>query len=263
MWTTWLVGCGFPESTLRSRVDHVRRAARALRGDPVTVHSSDILAWVGVQSWARETRRGVYASLRGFFGFLVRQGVISDDPSAALPSIRPEEPNPNPIPDATFLDALRRSDDRTELILRLAGEAGMRRGEIAVISEHDLCRTSEGWNLTVHGKGRKDRTVPISDVLAWRLRRRFESGSHWAFPGNANGHLSAKWVGKLAARVIPEPWRLHSCRHRFASASYDADSDLLAVQILLGHSSPTTTRRYIKVADPRLRKAALAAAVAA
>ena len=143
-----------------------------------------------------------------------------------------------------YRTALIRADQRTRLILRLGGEAGLRRAEIAQVHRRDVFQDLAGWSLLVHGKGGKLRTVPLGDDLAQAVLE--ECGTGFAFIGEDNGHLSARWVGKLATMVLPRPWTLHKLRHRFASRAYGATSDLLAVQRLLGHASPATTQRYVQ-----------------
>ena len=60
-----------------------------------------------------------------------------------------------------------------------------------------------------------------------------------------SGHLSPRYVGKLAAEVLPPTHTLHTLRHRFATNIYRASRDLYAVQRLLGHGSPSVTQRYV------------------
>jgi site-specific recombinase XerD len=47
---------------------------------------------------------------------------------------------------------------------------------------------------------------------------------------------------------------MHSLRHRFATTAWIEGGDLAVVQTLMGHSSPTTTRGYIKLPDEALRR---------
>ena len=79
-------------------------------------------------------------------------------------------------------------------------------------------------------------------------------------PGQTDGHLSADYVGVLMARALPDGLTAHTLRHRFATAAYGATRDLLAVQELLGHSSPETTRNYVQLPADALRRAVEAAA---
>lgn len=62
------------------------------------------------------------------------------------------------------------------------------------------------------------------------------------------------------ARALPGGWTAHTLRHRFATVAYAGTRDLLAVQDMLGHSKPETTRGYIEMPQDALRAAVLAAA---
>lgn len=255
-WVMVLRASGRAETTIRTRTDHLRYLGRTVGVGPWEVDGGRLLGWTAEQSWARETRRSVRASLRGFYGWGHRAGLVEVDPSLALPTVRPGPAKPRPAPELVYREALAAADERGRLMLRLAAEAGLRRGEIAVIHRRDLVADLLGWSLVVHGKGGRERVVPLPTALALELRAR---GEGYAFPGDDGGHLSPRWVGKLATRVMPEGWTIHTLRHRFASRAYSSERDLLAVQTLLGHASPATTRRYVRVEDEWLRRAVLAA----
>lgn len=143
-------------------------------------------------------------------------------------------------------------------MVRLAGELGLRRGEVARVHSDDVVTDLDGWSLVVHGKGDRTRLVPLSPVLARELRA-LPPG--WAFPGDDGGHLSPRWVGKLVGRLLPPGMTMHGLRHRFATRAYHVDRDLLTVQQLLGHASPVTTRAYVQIGEQAKRR--LVAAVAA
>ena len=103
----------------------------------------------------------------------------------------------------------------------------------------------------MHGKGDKDRVIPLPDGLADELRR---VPAGFLFPGAIDGHLSADWVGKLVGRLLPGAHTMHALRRKFASAAYAVDKDVFVVQELLGHASPVTTRRYVEVPRDDLRR---------
>ncbi len=258
-WAVAMRAAGFTGPSITTRTDHLRRCARALGQDrgPWEVTSEDLVAWTGEQNWARATRRSMRASLIGFWRWGFGTHRTDHNPAEALPRVQSNPPEPRPTPEHIYEQALANADERGQLILRLAAEAGLRRAEIAVIHSRDLVQTYYGHQLIVHGKGQRDRTVPLSADLARMLKAR---GEGWAFPGDDGGHLSPRWVGKMATRLLPGDWTLHSLRHRYATAAYAGAQDLLAVQQLLGHSTPTTTQLYVVVPDDSLRRAAAAAA---
>src|SRR5699024_9969440 len=167
-----------------------------------------------------------------------------DNPAGAMPHVPAAIASPRPAPDRIYMVALTKADARGRLILRLAAECGLRRAEIAQTHSRDVIEDLAGFSLRVHGKGGKDRIVPLPDALAAELRR-LPIG--WMFPGNDDGHLSPRWVGKLATELLPEDWTLHKLRHRFATRAYRGTRNIRAVQELLGHSSVGTTQIYTAV----------------
>lgn len=255
-WRTWLVACDLSAQTIRLRCYQMRRfAERHPQLRDVTV--DQLVAWLGRPGWTTETRRSQRSALRSFYGWLHASGRIKADPARLLPKIAASRRLPRPAPARAVNLAMLAADGRVQLMLMLAVRQGLRRGEIAVVHSDDLVEDLGGWSLIVHGKGRKDRTVPLADDVADRLRS-LEPG--WAFPGLTTGHLSAGHVGVLMARALPEPWTAHTLRHAFATRAYGATRDLLAVQELLGHARPETTRAYVRVSVDSLRAAVEAAA---
>lgn len=134
----------------------------------------------------------------------------------------------------------------------LACHAGMRRAEVAIARGDDLMRTVDGWSIIVHGKGGRQRIVPISETLAqmiyeWRPR------GGYLFPGQIDGHLSPEHVGKIISRLMPPGWSMHKLRHRYATRGYAGTKNLRAVQEALGHASVATTQRYTAVSENDVR----------
>lgn len=153
------------------------------------------------------------------------------------------------------------ADGRVMLMLRLAAEAGLRRAEVAKVHTRDLVEDLDGYKLTVHGKGDKPRTIPITDELGDLLT--VGAAGHtpgaavpgYLFPGDEDGHLSPRYVGKLCAAAMPGEWTLHKLRHRFATRAFRGSRNLRAVQTLLGHASVATTEVYTAVDDAEVRAA--------
>lgn len=259
-WSRWLAAGGRSDTTVNTRTDHLRRLARAVDGSPWALTDEALTAWAGGQTWARETRRSMYQSVTLFFTWATSTGRCGHSPADALPHVKAADPMPKPTPNAVTRVAMDDNDPRTVLILRCAAEAGLRRAEVAGIGTGDLMQDLAGWSLLVHGKGGRDRMVPLGDSLALALRAACMAGGGWAFPGRCGGHLSPRWVGKLATHALPGDWTLHSLRHRFATRAHDGTHDLIAVQRLLGHASVATTQRYVATGQDALRRAMVAAA---
>ena len=248
-----LRAAGRRETTIGTRLSHVRQMARALpRTEPAEVSADQLLEWAAARDWAPETRHSYYVSIRAFYAALR----IDPSPADALPTISRPVPPPRPTPERVYRDALAAADERTRAILILAGAAGLRRGEIVRVNITDLSDDGTNPFLLVHAKGGHDRLIPITAEIAGLIRTRCAADPDgWAFPSRDGGHIRPRWASKLAARVLPPGWSLHSLRHRFATTAYGADRDLLAVQRLLGHSSVATTQRYTAPPDDAMRRA--------
>jgi site-specific recombinase XerD len=123
----------------------------------------------------------------------------------------------------------------------------MRRSELAALHSDQL----SGHMVTVTGKGRRKRAIPVpSDVAGWL------TGRGWAFPSAYSGtHVQADAIGSRISRALGRPWTAHTLRHRFATRTYAECGSLTVVMMLLGHSSLETTQRYLGVTDAELRAA--------
>lgn len=261
-----LAAAGHPVTTMKLRRSQLVTMARELGGTPAEVTAELLVTWFGGHTWAAETRRNYRAAVRGFFRWAYRTQRIPVYLADELPKVRAHPGVPRPAPDPVFAAAMAAADTRVRLMLRLAAEAGLRRAEIALIHSRDLTEGVDGAQLLVHGKGSRQRYVPLSDELASEVRAGAaghtpgESARGWLFPGYFDGHLKPKWVGELCSRVLPDGYTLHTLRHRFSSRAYRGTRNLRAVQQLLGHSNLSVTERYVAVDDSEMRAAMMAAA---
>lgn len=221
------------------------------------VTPEQLTSWLARPGWSTETKRSQLAALRSFYGWAHAAGRLTRDPSRLLPRIRKTPPRPRPAPAVVVGTALATSDKRVRLMLLLAVRQGLRRGEIAQVHRGDLIEDLGGWTLIVHGKGRKDRLVPLADDIAAQL---LALPDGWAFPGGVGGHLGADRVGVLIAQALPGKWTAHTLRHAFATKAWRESRDLLGLAEILGHAKPETTRAYVQVDTEDLRSIVLAAA---
>ncbi|WP_172193492.1 tyrosine-type recombinase/integrase [Actinomyces faecalis] len=256
-WRAAMVAAGASHQTLRVRTYWITALARHTGTGPWDVTDDALIAWAGRTAWSSETRRSAYASVRKFYDWALRAGRTSHDPSTALPRVRESQPSPHPCPDLVLTQAAAHAPDDVALMITIASRLGLRRGEVARIHAQDLSEDLLGHSLLVHGKGGRERTVPVTDDLARTIRER--AGGGWLFPGRVGGHLSPDTVGRKVARALPQGWSMHSLRHRFGTVAYERSQDLMAVQRLLGHASPKTTQRYVATDARRLRAVAAAA----
>ena len=152
-----------------------------------------------------------------------------------------------------FLEAVPSLKARAALTTAYA--AGLRASEAVSLKVADI--DSDRMVIQVrHGKGAKDRTVMLSlQLLAilrtyWRLAR----PGDWLFPGRGPDkpidvqvlHAACRSATKAAALV--KQVSVHTLRHSFATHLLESGVDIRIIQVLLGHSSLSTTARYTHVA---------------
>lgn len=248
----YLLAGGSPKTTIDSRTSQVKRFARAMDGiSPHDVSLDDILDWMVNQEWEQETRRGHRSGLKSFYRWAAQVGRVDEDPTVRLPSVKALLTLPRPAQESQYQHALADTKPRERLMLRLAAELGLRRAEVARVHANDISQTATGYVLLVHGKGRKERYLPLTKSLYLDLKA---FGDSWIFPSNSRcGHLSPGYVGKVVSRALPDGVSMHQLRHRFATVAYERSQDLMAVQQALGHNSPATTQRYVALSERSAR----------
>lgn len=258
---------------LGDAADFLGGGGALLRADKSDLRS--YIADLAARGMAAPTQARRLSCLRQFYGFLLGEGLRQDDPCHALdaPKLGRSLPKVLSVEEMTrLLDATR--EDRTPEGLRLLAivellyASGLRVSELVLLPDSALARDPS--MLTILGKGRKERLVPLGEaareaVAAYRQHRQSffdpKTGSRFLFPARSrSGHLSRQQVGRalkdLAAKAGLPLTRIspHVLRHAFATHLVEGGADLRAVQSLLGHADIATTQVYTHVAAARLRK---------
>lgn len=261
-WKSWMRAAGRPATTIGLRTYHVTRAERGLPVSLELATVDDLTEWLGAQDWKPATRRSYRASLVQYYRFIRARGVRTDNPAELLPAVRVPRGLPRPAPDDILRAALEAADPRARLAMLLAGQCGLRRGEIASLHTRHIEADLIGMSLRVTGKGGHTRMVPVPTGDQYGLEfllRRLDAG--WVFPSPVGDHLSPEHMGRIVSRALPAGWACHTLRHRFATTTYRATHDLRATQELLGHAKPETTAIYTQIAVNDLRAAVQTAAL--
>jgi integrase/recombinase XerC len=213
------------------------------------------------------------AGVRGFGRFLERSGKGKVGALAAVrtPKIPKTLPRPLSIGAAKQMadPALAAGDERPQWIhardaavLALLYGGGLRISEALGLRRSDFAGGMREV-ITVTGKGRKERMVPvlpqvqqlIADYLALCPHEVGEDGP--LFVGAKGGPLAARVVQLAMARLrgalgLPETATPHALRHSFATHLLARGGDLRSIQELLGHASLATTQIYTEVDAERL-----------
>ena len=259
---------GASRHTLAAYANDLERTAEALQVS-LGAASADDLSRLGAHwaplSPATVARRA--AALRRFYGFLLDDGLRSDDPSAALPRPRLERPLPRILDEADVARMFEAAEDRagsgegTALrnlaLLELLYGSGLRATELVSLPRGAV-RAGQPF-LMIRGKGDKERLVPISSRAAAAVKSWLELAvdGPWLFPSGKK-HLSRvrlfQIVRQMAADagIAPERVSPHVLRHAFATHLLSGGADLRVLQSLLGHADIATTQIYTHVDSARL-----------
>jgi integrase/recombinase XerC len=254
----WMRSARKSDGTIYQHSYQLRRYARATGAAPWPVTLEQLSEYMAsLDGLGPSARRTARQTLRGFYawGELVRG---HENPARHLPTIKAPRGVARPAPEHSVKVGLSTKDQRTRLMIRLAVGAGMRCREICQVHTRDLMRDLVGWSLIVHGKGDKQRQVPLPDDLAIAIQRH-DAG--YLFAGQIDGHLSPGRVSELISEALPPGVTAHMLRHRYGTRAYNlGGKDLRAVQELLGQAYSTTTEIYVGVEGDAIRRAAAAAA---
>jgi len=245
---------GFSERTIRAR----RYCLRALdRRAPLLEHTrATLAAWelAGLTTCGPSARRNAAHHAQGFYRWAVHDGLLTDDPSTGLVLPRQPQRLPRPMPAADVSVALAGAPPRIHPWLMLAAYGGLRCCEIARLRREDVHDHGDPAVLLVHGKGDKQRTVPLAPVVLASLLPLPRSGWLFARADGRPGPVSYAIVSEQGNRYLHAlgiPDTMHTLRHRAATDWYADSRDLRLVQELLGHSSPATTAGYAALVPGR------------
>ena len=201
------------------------------------------------------------ASLRTFFRFLCREGVLDKNPARALLSPRLERRIPTHLDEgevAALLDVPGDGDAalRARAVLETLYATGIRCSELVGL---DLPDVDLGARMVrVLGKGRKERVVLFGRRAQAALRaylparQRARPRSDALFVNLRGGRLTDRSIREIVARrvksiALTQHTSPHTLRHTFATHLLARGADLRAIQELLGHVSLSTTQRYTHV----------------
>ena len=232
----------------------------------------DFIAWrVHAGARPRSTARQL-SSFRRFFRYLVREGVVREDPTAqiAMPKIGRSLPKSLTEEEVeALLSAPVVSDplgNRDRAMLEVLYATGLRVSELVNL-RHGQVNINQGV-IRIMGKGNRERLIPLGEeAMRWlteffngaRSEILLERQTDYLFPTRRGDRMTrqAFWhIIKRYARKsgISKELSPHTLRHAFATHLLNHGADLRVVQMLLGHSDLSTTQIYTHVARERLKE---------
>ncbi len=237
-----------------------------------TEYLRSFLAYLAESSYSPATMARKIATLRSFYKWLERNGVIETNPMTLIRTPRQKKRLPKAIDVEQVEKLLSAPNDKTLLgsrdraILETLYSTGIRVSELVGINFGDIDET--GHAIIIRGKGRKERIVPLgthamtalshyTDTL--RVNNIPNDSEDPLFINKHNTRLSTRSVRRKVSKYLEQVGldpsiSPHTLRHSFATHLLDNGADLRSVQELLGHQSLSTTQVYTHLTTKRMRE---------
>ncbi len=236
---------------------------------------SDLLAFIAWRTEQgakpRSTARQL-SSFRRFYRFLLREGVIQEDPTIKIDMPRIGRSLPQSLTEGE-VEALLAAPDVTDplghrdrTMLEVLYATGLRVSELINLKQSEI-NMNQGV-LRIVGKGDRERLIPLGDesqnwirdfIAGPRTEILLERHTDYLFPTRRGDRMTrqAFWhiikryskIAEISSKMSP-----HTLRHAFATHLLNNGADLRVVQMLLGHSDLSTTQIYTHVARARMKE---------
>ncbi|BCV65484.1 tyrosine recombinase XerD [Shewanella carassii] len=268
---------GLSDNTLAAYRNDLRHFDQYLQGRGLTLSAAgrdavqDYLGFRFGKGVAESSSARLKSSLRRFYGFLLRRQLITEDPMARIASTKLKRKLPGSLSeaevDALLAEPIREDpiEARDKAMLELLYATGLRVTELVGLTLEQVSLRQGLVRIT--GKGGKERLVPMGEVAVSEIesflklaRTELLGGkqSDVVFPSKRAQMMTRQtfWhrIKLYALRAgISTELSPHTLRHAFATHLLNHGADLRVVQLLLGHSSLSTTQIYTHVANARLQ----------
>jgi len=256
---------GRSQKTIESYGSDLRSAENEI-GNLLTAKNDDIQNYLSNLNEKPSSINRKASALRTFYKFLMLEKIITKNPTANLELPKRNRALPKYLsPEEIELLISSSGDIKTSIRLRCMIEllyaSGLRVSELCELP----MSANLGDKLLIHGKGAKERLVPMHEGAQSALHKwltvRGDIDSKYVFPTNSKtGHITRdgffKILKKCAVLSGIEPGRVspHVLRHSFASHLLAGGANLRIIQTMLGHEDISTTQIYTHVLPEKLRE---------
>ena len=252
------------------------------------IEHTHIRAYLGTlyeRNLSKASAARALAALRSWFKWLARTGRVEQNVASLVATPR----LPKHLPRVPSIEQMNRMVDtvkddaaswpaRDKAIMELLYGCGIRNAELTGLNLDDIHWANEA--ILVHGKGQKERYVPLGDTAAMALRAYIaERSALLAAAANGPGpatpalflniqlrglakpggqaRLTTRSVGRIVKRIailggLSSDVHPHTLRHAFGTHLLEEGADLRAIQELLGHERLSTTQRYTQLTTTQL-----------
>ncbi len=270
---------GYSEHTITSYIDDINTLVHFLNneqfGDVLSVSNRIARFYIATlhENYTPTSIARKISSLRSLYNYLVKDGLIKENPFSEVELPKKEKKLPKfiyPEEIISILDSIKLDkpiNKRNKLILEFLYGTGVRVSELSgiILSDIDYSQSL----VLIHGKGSKDRFIPLHNNLLREIqdyiittRNQFlktKEDCKSLFLNYRGTTLTPRGIRLVVNKVINESGETlkispHTLRHTFATHLLNAGADLRSVQELLGHSHLSSTQIYTKVTKEKLKE---------
>lgn len=232
------------DATIQKRIELLHRLGEFLDCPLPDATTEKLMAFQATYSHLAPASMHIYTRhITAYYRWAKATKLLDEDPAAdlELPRLRKTQPHPTKPNDIRTIFSCARGRLRTAYML--AAFAGLRSGEICRLRSNDI--NYEDCSALIHGKGGKERTVPllkpVMDEVGYRRG--------WIVTRDDGTPVEPVWLSGESTRFMKNigvQSTLHSMRAAFATNAVRMTHDPLLVRDLLGHESVATTEIYME-----------------
>ena len=257
------------------KADEIKLKTDLLFENITSISYNDIREWIVELMNEGQTPKSInrkVASLRTFFKFLMREGVISSNPASKIQAPKIPKRLPVIVEEDKVVNLLRSEDVfdesftgvRDKFIIEILFGTGIRLAELVSLKETDIDLYQN--TLKVLGKRNKQRIVPVNNELKLLLAKylqlkkneNFDNNSLILIVTNKGADVYPKMIYLIVQKYLSyistqDKKSPHVLRHTFATSLLNNGADLNSIKELLGHANLSATQIYTHNSVERLK----------
>lgn len=273
----YLSGRGFSPRTIRAYEHDLGKLLQFFesigKGNVSAITKTDIREFLSsiADNNAQITLARKLSAAKSFFKYLKREDILKKNPAEDIESPKIPEKEPCYLNNEEYQRLIQFVKNTATPYYRLRDIAivitflntGVRLSELVGLTLNDVDLYSR--SIKVHGKGNRERTIPLNDDVETALKKYLEKRPEVEiknlFISRLGGGISSGGVYHLIKRYLKEAGikkekvGVHSLRHSFSASLLNRGINLFVIQQLLGHKNLETTCRYLHINNVDLRNA--------
>lgn len=255
---------GLSDLTLDGYALELKLFMNVIKKRTLDITPADVRVYLGSLKGLKMSTLGRKLSvLKSFFSWLAAEELIPRDPTAKLKAPKTEKRMPKALT-IEELEMLREGckTSRQRAFLEVLYASGTRLAEVHQLNKSDI--NFQSMSTNVIGKGNKEREVYLSFKALFHLKKYLLTRSDdcealMVTVRKPYRRLTKRGIQREVAAIAKNAGLAHKVsphvlRHTFATLTLNNGAELVAVQELLGHSSPETTLRYARITEERKRE---------